>query len=455
MKIAIVGAGKLGFKVTQALLGGDHSVSLIDKNAETLKKIAHQMDVMTVNSNAKEISVLKDLHISSFDYLVAATDRDEKNIVIASFAKKLGCSKVIARVRDPEHINQFDFIRDLMSIDYLVNPDMAITTEIYKYLVEKYTLSNGVFSSGKVSLIKFKVEKVPKLIGKAMSEVGQILSGMLVVAISRNGKVIIPQSNVTINPLDRLYLIGERSPIMALNKRTREKGKCTDLQKVMILGGGKAGYFLSKKLSEFGVSVKIIERNKERCYYLSEHLENVMILHGDVTDVNLLEDENIDDMDAVITATGYDEDNLLLALMAKNRGIEDVIAKVSRGIYTEMVSNMGVDMALNPLDISASNILRMIQGSRRIITSQLVQGQAEIMEIIVEEHMKLANQPIRDLDLPHGVLICAIHRSTQVLIPNGNTVIEEGDRAIIICLLSEIASMEKFLRTGGYADFLK
>ncbi|MEG0157055.1 MAG: TrkA C-terminal domain-containing protein, partial [Anaerovoracaceae bacterium] len=171
--------------------------------------------------------------------------------------------------------------------------------------------------------------------------------------------------------------------------------------------------------------------------------------------ITLLEEENIDNMDAFVTATGYDEDNLLLALMAKNRGVEDVIAKVSRGIYTEMVSNMGVDMALNPLDITSSNILRLIQGSKRVISSQLIQGQAEIMEISIADHMRLIDKPIRDLHLPDGVLIGAIHRGSSVIIPTGDTYIEEGDRVIVICLLSEVKDLEKILSTGNRTDFLK
>ena len=157
MKVAIVGAGKLGVKVANALLGGDHAITIIDENEETLNKISHQLDVMTVVGNAKQISLLKSYDIGSFDFLLAVTDSDEKNIVIAAFAKKLGCNKVIARVRDPEHMNQIDFIKDTMNIDHIVNPDLAITLEIYKYLVEKYTLTNGIFSSGKVSLIQFGV----------------------------------------------------------------------------------------------------------------------------------------------------------------------------------------------------------------------------------------------------------------------------------------------------------
>ena len=192
MKIVIVGAGKLGVNVAKALLGGDHSVTIIDTEDSVLQKISSQMDVMTINGNAKEIKLLKQLHIDSYDFLIAVTGDDEANLVIASFAKKLGCSKVVARIRDPEHMQQINFIKEALDIDHLVNPDQGITVEIYKYLAEKYTLSNGIFSSGKVSLVEFSVHRMPKLIGKSMKDITKILPDMLVVAISRKGKVIIP-----------------------------------------------------------------------------------------------------------------------------------------------------------------------------------------------------------------------------------------------------------------------
>lgn len=455
MKVAIVGAGKLGLKLTNALLGGDHDVTLIDKNQIALQKVQSQFDVMTINENAKQISVLRDLHISSYDYLITATNNDEKNIVIASFAKQLGCTKVIARVRDPEHMDQMDFIRENMNIDFIINPDLAITNEIYKYLVEKYTLANGAFSSGKASLLEFKVSKIPTLIGTQISNISSILPGMLLVAISRKGKVIIPHGDTTILENDLIYVIGAKKNIMSLNKIVREKGKYNNLQKVMIIGGGKTGLFLSKKLSEFNISVKIIERDKARCYYLAERLENVIVLNGDGTDINLLKEENIDDMDAVITATGFDEDNLLLALTAKNRGVEDVIAKISRGIYSDMVSQLGVDMALNPLDISVSYLLRLIQGKKKVVSSQLIQGQAEIMEIIVDSDMRIAKKALKDLSLPDGVLITAIHRGTKLIIPNGDTVINYNDKVLFICLLSDLVELEKILKNTGKFDFFR
>lgn len=446
MNIAIVGAGKLGIKVANALSGGDHSITVIDTNEDTLQKISQQLDIMTVHGNGKQISVLKEAGIGHFDFMLSSTGSDEENIVIASFAKKLGCSKVIARVRDPEHMNQFDFIKDTMGIDHLVNPDMAITNEIYKYLVEKYTLTNGIFSTGKVSLIQFKVNRYRQLIGLSMIGVKELLPNMLVVAISRNGKIIIPHGYTVIEPTDYLYLIGEKSEIQELHKKVHEKGKYTNLQKVMIVGGGKTGFYLADKLSEFGIAVKVIEVNKERCYYLSTHLDNVMVLHGDAMDTTLLEEENIDEMDAFVTCTGFDEENLMLALMAKQRGIEDVISKFSREGYRELIERIGIDMALNPLNIITSTILRYIQGEKRIISSLLVQGQAEIMEVIATNDMKLSNVTLKDLHLPDGVLIAGIHRGQEVIIPNGDTKILEDDKVIIFCLLSDIAEMEKLLR---------
>lgn len=443
MKIAIVGAGKLGLKVVNALVGGDHAITVFDVNEAVLNKIGQQYDVMTVAGNAKQISLLKDRGIENFDFLIACTDSDEQNIVIASFAKNLGCSKVIARVRDPEHMNQMDFIMETMNIDHIVNPDLSITKEIYKYLVEKYTLTNGIFSSGKVSLVQFKVQKYKKLIGLSMIDVSKVLPNMLVVAISRNGKIIIPHGKTVIDDHDTLYLIGEKSEIVELHKKVHEKGKYTNLQKVMIIGGGKTGYYLAGKLSEFGIAVKLIEKSKERCYYLSTHLDDVMVLHGDATDTSLLEEENLDEMDAFVAATGFDEENLLLALIAKQRGVEDVISKVSHQSYKDLIEKMGVDMALNPLDIVASTILRYIQGSKKIIASLLIQGQAEIMEIIASDEMKLANVPLKDVNLPDGVLIAAIHRGQQVIIPNGETKILEDDKVTIFCLLTDIGELEK------------
>lgn len=441
MKIAIVGAGKLGSKLIAALSGSNHSIIVIDDRSEVLDKVSAFYDVMTIPGNGKQLSFLKENGIGTCDYLIACTDSDEANIVISSLAKSIGCNKVIARVRDPEYMNHMDSIKECFKIDYTVNPDLAITNEIYKYLVEKYTLTNGIFRSGKVALVQFKVKKYPSLEGLSMVEVSQVFPRMLVAALSRNGKIIVPHGDTRIEANDYVYLIGERSEISQVHKKVREKGKYTDLQKVMIIGGGKTGFYLASKLADFGISVKLIEKDRQRCYYLSTQLDDVMILCGDATDGTFLEEENIDGMDAVVTATGFDEENLLLALLAKNKGIEDVISKISHDGYKDLIESMGVDMALNPIEIITSMILQYIQGDK-LVSSLLIQGQAEILEFIATKDMRIIGKTLETLSLPNGVLITAIHRGNQVIIPKGKDYIQVDDRVSVFCLLSDLSDLE-------------
>ena len=446
MNIAIIGVGKLGVKVCEALMGGDYSITLVDTNAELLDKLSQQYDVMTINEDARDINTLRSLSINRFEYVLVSTGSDENNMVIAQFAKELGCKFVIARVRDPEYMKHFEFIRKCLDIDYLVNPDYNITTEIYKYLAEKHSLSNGVFTTGGIALIEFKADRLKDIIGLKLPEVRRVMPDVLVAAISRNGKIIIPHGEDEIMSQDSLYMVGERKRILELNKKVHVRGRYTDLQKVMIIGGGKTGYYLAEKLAEFGASVKLVEQSKARCQYLSTRIPNVMVLHGDGTDIAMLEEENLDDMDAFVTATGFDEQNLLLALAAKQRGIEDVISKVSREGYLGLIKNTGVDMVLNPLDITAGNICSIIQGEKRVITSLLLQGQAEIVEVIATAGMSMLGTTLRDLKLPSGILIAAIYRAGSVIIPDGETRIQERDRVLILSLLTDIAELEKLLK---------
>lgn len=446
MDIAIIGVGKLGVKVCEALSVGDHAITLVDMNGDLLDRLSQQFDVMTVNEDGRDIAVLKELNIGKYDYVIAASGSDETNMIVGRFAKALGANYVIARVRDPEYMKHNDFISNSMGIDYLVNPDYAITMEIYKYLVDKYSLEGGIFTSGKISLVEFLADKKPELIGKTMPEVKSIMPNMLIAAISRSGKVIIPHGQDSIQKGDSIYVVGEKEEIHELNKVVHEKKKHTDVQKVMIIGGGKTGYYLAQKLAEYGVKVKLVEHNKARCQYLSTRVKNVLIINGDGTDIELLEEENLDDMDAFVTATGLDEQNLLLAVTAKQRGIEDVISKVSREDYLSLIQNMGVDMVLNPLNISAAGIFSIIQGEKRVVSSTMVQGQAEIVEIIANRDMSMLNKSLMDMDLPGGMLIAAVYRNGQVIIPDGKTKIFEGDRVLVFSLLTDIPELEKLLK---------
>jgi len=266
---------------------------------------------------------------------------------------------------------------------------------------------------------------------------------------------MIPHGNDIIMDDDLLFLVGEKEKMQRLCSSFKKLRGKHETHKVMIVGGGRTGFYLSQKLADYGASVKLIESNPKRCKYLNDHLRNVMILQGNGTDLAFLEEEKYEEMDAFITATGYDEENLLLALSAKNRGIEDVISKVSHDNYDELVSKLGIDIVLNPMDISASTILRIISGEKRVLSSALMQGQAELLEIYVDETMGMINIPIKDLDLPDYTIIAAINRGTSTIIPKGDDMILPGDHIIMVCLLSHIGYIEKLIKPSHKKGFFK
>jgi trk system potassium uptake protein TrkA len=289
MKVAILGAGKLGIRITEALLDGDYDITLVDTNEDKLNALSQQYDVMTVAGDAKTIELLRQINVASFDFLFSCTTSDDTNILAASFAKTLGCPKVAARVRDPEHMSQMDFICDHLDIDMLVNPDTLITSEIYRYLIEKYTLSNGIYTSARIGLIEFEASRFPQIVGLNLIGFRAVMPNMIIVAISRGGKMIIPHGNDVIRQGDLLYLMGNKQEVLSLAKTVHARLRSTDARKVMIIGGGKTGYYLARRLAEYGSQVKIVEKDKRRCHYLSEHLRNVMVLNGDGADISLLE----------------------------------------------------------------------------------------------------------------------------------------------------------------------
>ncbi|MBR2098888.1 MAG: NAD-binding protein, partial [Firmicutes bacterium] len=218
MKVAIVGAGKLGCAITEALLGGGNEITLIDKDESLIQKVSSRYDILTVAANAKRVDVMEELKIWDYDLLIAATDQDDRNIVICSFAKELGCPQTIARVRSPEHVEQLEFIMKTQRIDHIVNPDLACAQEIYKYLTEKYTLKDGQFLADGVTILEFKIDKIPELVNTQVRDLPGVLPSVLIAAVSRGGKIIVPNGSTKLLAGDTLYLIGQEQQIKDISK---------------------------------------------------------------------------------------------------------------------------------------------------------------------------------------------------------------------------------------------
>lgn len=446
MKVIIIGAGKLGKKLASAMVNGEIEITLMDQDPQVLENLKVHMDVLTVNANGAQKKTLEELNIGSYDLAIAATSSDESNILIASMTKKLGCKRCVARVRNPEYASQLDYMKKLYDIDHIINPEQATADEIMRYLMESYSFYFDDYAKGKVSVVNFNIRSLNQMVHKSIQDI-DLLSEIVIVAISRKGDIIIPNGKTVLLENDTLYMMGEKKKFQPIADLLKTSIKNKVIKKAMILGGSKMSFYLANALSEKNIQVKIIESNLSRCKVLSEQLpDNVLVVHGEGTDIDLLEEENLAGMDAFIGATGFDEENLFMSLRAKQLDISKVVSKISRESYVHIIEKLGIDMAINPVNIIASDILKYIRGGRVISVSLLLDGQAEVTEIVATKHLQVLDTPLKDLNLPKGIIIGAIVHKGKVHVPNGDSTIRNGDRLIVFSLLSQVPALETFFK---------
>ncbi len=445
MKVLVVGAGKLGYKLAEAMVAENIDVTLMDNNPKVLENINEHMDLLTVEATGIDIRALKEIGIGDYDLLVASTDNDETNTVICSLGKKLGCTSTIARIRNPEYMEQLDFIKAEMGIDFIINPDLATAYAMEKYLLKSYSFYFGEFASGKVQVIDFNIGHDEDIVGKELREL-EGFDNLLIAAISTDEGIIIPNGSTRLKVNDVIHIIGKSRDIEKLSLDYGFNTVDKKIEDVMILGGSNIGYYLAKSLAKQGINVKLIEKKREKAELLSDMLDDVLVIHGDGTDINLLEEEEIGRMDAFVGATGFDEMNLLMALMAKQSGVTKSISKVSRPNYNKVIDRLDIDAALNPVYITASNILKFIRGGKVVSVSLLLGGDAEVTEIIVHEESPFLNIPLVDIDIPEGVIIGAILRNGKVIIPKGQDEIKADDRLVVFTLAEDADSINQFIK---------
>lgn len=446
----IIGAGKLGYKLAKSMINNEYEVTLIDNDAKVIERMNDHLDVLTVTANGLEVAILRELHISTYDLLIASTGSDETNTIICTLAKKLGCKITIARLRNPEYTLQLDFIKKEMGIDHIINSDLETANEIARYLTNNEDNYSGEFASGLVQMIEFNIRHIKGLEGKKITELDNF-SGLLIIAILRDNDIIIPNGATKLMKGDILHLIGTPYRIDEFRHKNKIVNEFKAIKRVMIIGGGNVGYYLAEQLIAKNVNVAIVEQDRARCKQLTYMLTGAMIIHGDGTDIDLLEEESLSNMDAFVGVTGYDEQNLLMSLMAKQTGVRKAVAKISRPSYINLVDRLGIDMALNPINIAVSDILKYIRGRSVASVSLMLGDKAELTEILVEENEALINKKIVELNLPKGIIIGAIVHDEKVVIPNGNTVIHEYDRLIIFTLVKDTPALDIFYKpaTGG------
>ncbi|MDP5168618.1 MAG: Trk system potassium transporter TrkA [Bacteroidia bacterium] len=446
MKIIIAGAGEVGFHVAKMLANEEHDIVLIDKSEERLQHSESHIDVGVLKGNALSIRMLEEAGVESADLFIAATSSEETNITTAILAKHLGAKRTICRISNPEFQVRTDKVNMAkLGIDSMVFPEDLAAREIHR-LIERAALTDSFeFGDGKLWLTGIILEKDAPFVGlnliEAVKENPQLK--FTVVAIQRGGHTIIPRGATMFKEGDHVYFIIHPECLGELQRLSgKEK---VQIKNIMILGGGLIGREFAKRVQR-DFNVKLIEQNKTKCYALADELVDTMILHGDGSNVEFLEEEGIENMDAFVAVTGDSETNIISCLVAKNHGVGRTIALVENIDYISLSQNIGIDTLINKKMITINNIFRHVrEGNVQAITS-LHGVQSEVLEFVVHDACKIANIPVKKLNFPRDAVIAGVVRGEDSFIADGNTTIEDGDRVVVFTLPGSVHQVEKFFK---------
>ncbi len=441
MKIIIVGAGKVGFSIAQILSYENQDVIVIEKNNERRQIVEAQLDVQAIHGNGASIATLKAAGIEDAQLLVAVTEFDELNMVACLLGKKLGVKKTVARVRNPQYIEDAEVSAKSLGIDLVINPEWVTAEMIAKLAEIPEAINVDYYADGRVQLLELQLSLDSPVVYKKLKDIS-FPKPNLIIAILRNGKMIIPRGNDQLKPYDYVFVLAETENMVAIENVLGKKR--TKIESITILGGSRIGFYLAKILERDSFSVKLIEKNIEVCKEISQHLTNTLVLHGDGSDISLLEEEEVGQTDLFVAVTNDDKVNLLVSLIAKHLGASRTIAQIRRSEYIALVEKVGVDVAVSPRLLTAGAILRFIRKGDVISVSLIGAAKAEMMELIVSPNSEAVGKPIKALKFPIDAIIGAIVNEDKITVPTGDDQIEPHDRVIVFALPKAVSKVEDF-----------
>lgn len=447
MKIIIAGAGEVGYHLAKMLADEDHDIILIDKNEEALEHAEGHLDVNTVKGNSISVNLLEEAGIAQTDMLIAATSSEETNITTAIVGKKMGAKRVIARISNPEFQTEKDKL-DLgdLGIDAMVFPEDLAAKEMYRLIKRSSLTDSFEFGEGRLTLTGVILEDDAPIIDKNIVEAVQLIPGLnfTVVAIQRKNQTIIPRGDTLFLAGDHVFIISHPERLGDIMNLTGKRK--VQIRNIMILGGGLIAELFAKK-TQHKYNVKLIEGDRERCFELANGLSQTLVIHGDGSDVELLEEEGISEMDAFIAVTENSDTNIISSLVARNHGVSRTIALVENIDYISLSQNIGIDTLINKKLITVNNIFRYVREGKVAALTSLHGVDSEILEFIVEKDSKITEWPIKNLvDFPREAVIGGIIRGKKAIIATGDLQIQEDDHVVVFTLSSSIHKIEKFFK---------
>ena len=454
MNVIIVGAGKVGSYLTSKLSDEGHNILVIEKNKDVLERLLASNDVMGILGDGRDLAVLDEANVDECDAFIAMTFNDDVNLISSMIAKKKGAKSTIVRLRDPRYIKYDEFMRKTMGVDRLVNPEYYAAKEIQRTLKYTYAVNVENFLDSKVILIELEVDENSKLANKSLMDLNAegLLGNTIIVIGEKDDQVVIPNGNHILEVGEKIYVAGPREDIDKFYKRQVDNKK--SIKNVLIVGGGSIALYLSELLLKRNFNVTVLEINKERAIDFSERLPECEVINADGSDPEILDEVRIENYDAVVALTGIDEENILISLLAKKRGIDKIIAKVNRTQLLKITGILDVDTTVTPKKSASffvSRLLRSKENSRGESISNLFRlsdDRVEAIDFTVIENSRVTGKKLKDLNVKANTLIVGISRQNlggKIEVANGESTIELGDRVMVVTKNKDFKEIDDIL----------
>ena len=437
LRILIVGCGKVGNTLIAQLTKEGHDITIIDKNPQKIQDMANLYDVMGVCGNGASFSVQQEAGIEEADLIIAVTESDELNLLCCTVAKKVTNCAAIARVRTPDYNKDINFIREQLGLALIINPELEAAKEIARILYLPAALEVNTFTHSHAEIVKFKIPEGNILDGMKIWNIGKhIKHNILICAVERDGEVYIPAGNFQMASGDIVSYVGTQK---ACEQFFHDIGFDTHrVNDTMIIGGSKAGYYLAEQLLHTGIHVKIIENDLKHCETLSKLLPEAIIINGDGTDEDLLQEEGIRDVESFVPLTGIDEENIILTLYAQQVSNAKVITKINRITFDSVIDKLDLGSVVYPKYITSESIIAYVRakqaskGSNIETLYHMFDSRVEAIEFLIDQESAATGTPLMEMSLKDNLRVCLIRRNGHTFIPTGQDSLQVGDRVMIV-----------------------
>ena len=436
MDIIVAGAGKVGLTLARQLVAEEHSVTLIDMDPLVLEEAVEAFDTMAICGNCASKEILLQAGVQKADLVIAATSEDEVNLLCCMTAHGINHElHTIARIRNPEYAEQVMTMPEVFPLSLTINPEKQAALEIKRLLQYPGFLRRDSFAKGRAEIVELRVDENSKLCNVALSELSSVVKcKVLVCAVLRQGTAVAPKGNFVLTAGDRIFVTAPTSTLAELLKNLKIVTR--RVRNVLICGGGRVSFYTANLLEKEGINVRLIDRNPARCRELATLLPNTSIIHGDCSSHTLLDNQGIDQMDALLSLTGMDETNMVISLYANSRNVPQVVTKLSRG-ETYIAKTLPVGSVICPKELCSNIIVRYVRAMQNqtgaaVSVHTIADGQVEAVEFLVDDATKNCGKPLKEIKLKPNVLIASIIHGATTQIPDGDSVFSEGDTIVAV-----------------------